>query len=715
LWSKQILESFRQIQHLLKSRLRTLQAKLRFWVAGLMFLSFSGSLLAFAVGTTAMQSQLLYQQSLADSRRVSQSLEMRADNLGTAAGLLSNDPMVTRALVGDGDAALADLNNRALVMRDRFELGLVQIYDAQQVPRTNLLLSTLSRETPLLDKIASGQTIVRAINGRLILLSRADINGGGAVILGVDLDSELAQLVARYRLVAELGLRLPTVSPGLSQTPVSVGAGSLFESAPGRRADAYVYRFDARLGETPVELVLAHSTAAVRPITTLGLIVLTISATLTTAALLGLAVMLSNAIVTPLHHLSTTAEAIAAGDLDRRAALSHIAGWPNLGRVDEIGVLTHAFNSMVDQLQELYTGLESRVNARTRDLAIVAEIAGIVSSSLDLGVILQLSLHTLRKRLHFHHVGIYLLDPEQNLVELCEIRGEIGELRKGHRIAMRPDSLIGAAATLHSPCVIPDVSRETRFVYRDELPQTCSAAAIPVLANKELLGVLEIQSQERDAFPPGLIQLMNTLAGQIALGIQNAQRYGEEQKRRRFAEMLEVTGRVLTGNLDIRVLPGRTLAALNALVKFDRGSLWLQQGDDLVPLAQYGYVDEGALQDKRLRPSGDLFQKLARERQPLIIEDAASVSSWQQRPWLTGDRSWLGSPLLAQGRVIGMICLVRNAAGSFTAEDALWVHSFSSHAGIALENAALYAEIAAINAGLERQALQRIAAPHAAF
>ncbi len=703
-----------RVRRLWNGRLRSLQARLRLAVAGLMLLSLLGSVLAFVVGTALTQSQLLHQQSLADSQRISQALEARVSNLHAATGLLANDPQVTRAIAEGGDDALATLNSRALVMRDRFELGLVQIYDAQDVPRTNLLLSSLYRETPLLSRISSGKTGVSDVNGQLILLSRADITGGGAVILGIDLDGELNRLVTQYRLAADLGLRLGDAAPGFSQAQVSTGADALFDLPSGRHSDFYTYRFALMLGVTPVDMVLAHSTAGVRPITATGLVVMLVSAVLTTAALLVLAVMFSKAIVHPIQQLSTTAEAIAGGELDRRVVLPLATAWPSLGNNEEIGTLTRVFNSMVDQLQELYVNLEARVNARTHELSIVAEIASIVASSLDLGVILQLSLHTLRKRLHFHHIGVYLADAE-NLVELCEVRGEIGALRRGHQVPLRPDSLIGAAAATHSPYVVPDVSRETRFVCHDELPQTRSAAAIPILARQELLGVLEMQSLEGDAFPPDFVRLLSTLADQIAIGIQNAQRYGEEQKRRRFAEMLELTGRVLTGNLDIEVLPGRTLAALNALVKFDRGSLWLQQGDALVPLAQYGYRDERPLHDKRLQVFGDLYQKLAQERQPLVIADAMAASQWRQRPWLAGDRAWLGIPLAAQGHAIGMICLVRNEPGTFTAEDALWVHAFAAQAGIALENASLYAEIATINARLEKQALQRIEAPKAAF
>jgi GAF domain-containing protein len=98
---------------------------------------------------------------------------------------------------------------------------------------------------------------------------------------------------------------------------------------------------------------------------------------------------------------------------------------------------------------------------------------------------------------------------------------------------------------------------------------------------------LEIQSQTENDFPIETLNLLNTLADQVAMGLHNAQQYAAEQKRRRLAEILELTGRVLVGSLNLAELPGRALSALKALLPHDRSSLWMQKG--VAPsLAQYG-------------------------------------------------------------------------------------------------------------------------------
>jgi len=152
----------------------------------------------------------------------------------------------------------------------------------------------------------------------------------------------------------------------------------------------------------------------------------------------------------------------------------------------------------------------------------------------------------------------------------------------------------------------------------------------------------------------------------------------------------------------VESLPSRVLSTLNALIKYDRGSLWLQEGPKLMPLAQYGYADERPMHQKSLSSQGDIYRKITTDRRPLIIDDVTVESCWQQHPWLPGDRSWMGVPVTAKGKTIGMICLTRNNKGDFDEEDAMWAQSYASQAGIALENAYLYAEIAAMNERLER-------------
>jgi GAF domain-containing protein/HAMP domain-containing protein len=693
---------------------RTLRDKFRTPIIGLMVISLLASVLAFSLSIVLTQNQLLRRQAESSSEKITQILQARVLDLETATQLLANDPEVLSALQASNEETLEILNRRAVVVRERFQLGLVQIYNASGIPRTNLLLSSLYRETSLLDQIQPGTTVARVINDQAILLSRVDTPGAlGTVVLGVDLGSEIDSLLARYRLSAEMGLRFmsyPGSGAPAIQMQIATSENFPFDAPRGRSSGIYKHELSLMLGETPVDLLLIHSTSDLQHIASTGVFVMLISTVVTTGLLIILSTTVMRILVQPIQQISHTADAIAKGDFSQRIMIPPDRSWLSVGHNDEIGSLTASFNTMVGDLEDLYTHMEARVTARTHELSVAADLARSVSSSSDVTRIIQMSVQLLRQRLNFHRVALFTVDGRTQQAVLREVSGEIGEYGQGHTIPLRIDTLVGAAAAIHTAAIVPDVSLEKRLTH-DWLPQAQAGLAVPLLFGQDVIGVLEIQSLTVDAFPPEMTQLLNTLADQIAMGLHNAQLYADEQKRRRIAEVLELTGRVLTGSLDIEELPGRALVSLNVLIKYERSSLWMQEGEHLKPLAQYGYGDLFRLQGKKLTVHGDIYNHLKTERQPLMIADVMAEPHWQQRPWLSGDRTWLGVPIIARGNVIGMLCLTRREPEGFDTEDVPWVQSFAAQLGIALENANLYAQAVRVDESLTQVQKERVTVP----
>jgi len=688
----------------------TLRDKLRVSIVGLMLISLLGSIFTFAVSSMWTQNQLLRRQAEASSQQLAQALQARVHELETAAHLLANDPEVMHALTAGDESTLEVLNRRAVVIRDRFDLGLVQIYNAGGLARTNLLLADLYRETTLLDYVPMDTTAARVVaNHGLLLRSDGVGNGSGTVIVGLDLKSEIIRLLARHRLSAEMGLRFESVAqPGAPVYVMQIATSENFpfNAPPGRSAGIYKHQSTLLLGETPVDLLLIHSTADLQHVASTGMIVILVTTAITTVLLMVLSTTVLHGLVQPIQQIASTATAVAKGDLTQRIIIPHRRSWLNIGQDDEIALLTEAFNAMVSDLEDLYAHLETRVAARTHELSVAAELARNISASTDVFRIMQMATQLLRQKLEFLRVGFFVVDESMQHATLREISGEIGECDKGYVVPLSNDRFIGAAALMHTACLVTDVAHEQRL-FHEWLPQAQAGLAVPMLYGQQVLGVLEIQSLRPEAFSPEMIRLLNTLADQIAMGMHNAQRYAEEQKRRRVAELLELTGRVLAGSLDIESLPGRAMASLSSVVKHERSALWIQEDDQLKPLAQYGFSDQYPLPAKTLSTQGDLYQHVCAQRQPLVIADVTTETQWQQRPWLRGDRAWIGAPIIARGQVIGLLGLGRSTPGSFEADDATWVQSFAAQLGLALENANLYTQLVRQNDRLTRAQKRR--------
>jgi GAF domain-containing protein/HAMP domain-containing protein len=681
--------------------LNSLRAKLQVIIAALMITALVATTVAFTVGTRMTQQRLLDSQTDAEIERVVTAIRARAQDLTAAARMLAQDPQVAAALGQHNEEALQTLNGRAVLVRDRFTIGLIQIYDANGTAKANLLLAELYQESDLLDEIEPDQLAVRMVEGRAILLTRRRLsNGLGDVITGIDMSSELDRMTRQYRLTSELGLVVkdPKGEAVLAEVSTPGNEAFPFDQDQGHERGNYIKRQPVRLGVSPVDLMLARSTREIRGLMMTGLTVMFLSSTLTAALLLLISIPLMRAIARPIHQLSEAANAIADGDLSRPGETIIPGSFLRVGHNDEIGLLTTSFNRMVAQLQDLYTNLESRVDARTRELATAAEVARAVSSSLDLDVILEAASELIRDRLECDYVAIYTLEEDADVAVLSQASGEPRPFNPGYEVTLGANIPVARAARTHTACLVDDTHQDTRYLPTSWLPTTRSVAAIPILAGSDVIGVLELQSREVGRFSPETRDLLNTLADQIGTGIQNARRYDEEQKRRRFTEVLELTGRILSGSLDLEELPGRALSTLRALVDYERGSLWMKEGARLKPLAQYGYADERPLHRTVLGIEEGLYAQISRERRPLLIDDVHTQENRQSCPWLDGDRAWMGVPIItAHGKVIGMVSLTSTEAGAFDDDDAIWVQAFASQAGIALENASLYAEIAAIS------------------
>src|SRR5690606_32245729 len=104
----------------------------------------------------------------------------------------------------------------------------------------------------------------------------------------------------------------------------------------------------------------------------------------------------------------------------------------------------------------------------------------------------------------------------------------------------------------------------------------------------------------------------------------------------------------------------------------------------------------------------NVYHTIARQSEPLVIGDVNNMQSWKQPDWLPQDRSWLGIPLFARDKVVGMLTLSRRAPAAFTQDDILLANTFAIQASIALENARLYDDLNRFTQMMERMVEQRV-------
>ena len=224
----------------------------------------------------------------------------------------------------------------------------------------------------------------------------------------------------------------------------------------------------------------------------------------------------------PIRSLTETVTAITAGDLTRTALVT---------REDEIGVLAHAFNQMTAQLRDLIGSLETRVEARTAQLSASAEVARAASSILNPHELLQATVDLIRERFGHYYAGVFLVDEEGRSAVLRAGTGEAGQtmLSRGHKFEVGSQSMVGWVCANRQARIALDVGQDAVRFANPLLPDTRSEIALPLQAGGRILGVLDVQSERQAAFDENDIAVLQGMADQIAVALENARLFTQTQ------------------------------------------------------------------------------------------------------------------------------------------------------------------------------------------
>lgn len=244
--------------------------------------------------------------------------------------------------------------------------------------------------------------------------------------------------------------------------------------------------------------------------------------------------VLRRIVLKPLGSLVEASEAISRGELERSIEIQ--SG-------DEIGVLAGAFQSMVGQLRTLIASLEQRVSERTRALQTSAEVSRRLSTIIEREQLVREVVDQVQSAFGYYHAQIYFFDKRKEYLLLAGGTGEAGRvmLERGHSI-QRGKGLVGRAAESNQPVVVADVSKDANWLPNPLLPDTRSEVAVPVALGEEVLGVLDVQHNTQEAFQPADIQLLESLASQVAIAIRNAQTYENSQRQAQREALLTSIG-----------------------------------------------------------------------------------------------------------------------------------------------------------------------------
>ncbi len=204
----------------------------------------------------------------------------------------------------------------------------------------------------------------------------------------------------------------------------------------------------------------------------------------------------------------------------------------------EFKSVSDQFQSALDFLAKDKADLEKRVEERTAgllkktdQLRAASYIARQTAEIQDLETILTVVADLVTDQFGFYHTGIFLMNETGTEMVLVSASSDGGKqmIEKGHSLKVGSQGIVGYVAAQKKPRIALDVGTDAVFFNNPNLPMTRSEVALPLMIRERLLGVLDIQSDQQQAFNMEEIDVLQTLADQVAVAIENTRLLEESQ------------------------------------------------------------------------------------------------------------------------------------------------------------------------------------------
>lgn len=270
----------------------------------------------------------------------------------------------------------------------------------------------------------------------------------------------------------------------------------------------------------------------------------------------------------------------------------------------------------------------AEARARSNQLQAVHAVSERITAILSLDELLPSIVRLIREYFGYHPVHIFTVDLSDGdpLFVFRASTASPAELTPVHSMRLRPgEGIVGAAAQERSPVLVNDVRGDARYINADA--RTRSELAVPLRVGEQVIGVLDVQSDQPDDFTDDDMFVMRTLADQIAIAIESANSYTAQQEESwSLNTLFQIAENVNSAPSLDELLP--TIVRLPPLLMGCRRCyclLWNGASNSFTPVSAYGLTraQRAAFLGQPLpADESPLLAALRDERRQVVINDA---------------------------------------------------------------------------------------------
>jgi sigma-B regulation protein RsbU (phosphoserine phosphatase) len=326
---------------------------------------------------------------------------------------------------------------------------------------------------------------------------------------------------------------------------------------------------------------------------------------------------------------------------------------------------------------------------RSELLDFLLEVATSTAQSLDLDELLESVAQNIQRVLHYDLFAILLYSDRRKDLKIRFAIGHRAEVVKSVRIKLG-EGITGLAAETREPILVSDVRNDDRYL--NSLDAVRCELAVPMIARQHLVGVIDIQSTQVDAYNEYDRAMLRLIASRVASAIDNARLHRRVERQNRTLRALGRMSQEFAAILELDELLAKIASTMRDLINYDAFSILLVDETK-------GYLKHkfSIRYDERVKldnvPIGKgLTGAAAQTREPIRVGDTSQDSRYiNSHP---DARSELAIPLIARDTVVGVMDLESNRLNHFTEDHQRILSLLGPQIAASVENARLYAEIA---------------------